>query len=493
MGGSLRARVLLLFACVLALDTADVSMIGATAGKLETALHLSNTELGLLVSVPSLAAAAATVPVGVLTDRVCRTRLMTVTIVLWGIAMAVSAASQSLTMLLVTRLTLGAASATAGPTVSSLIGDYFPVRERGSVYGIILSGELLGAGFGFVVAGEVANVLTWRAAFVALALPSLALAYRMWRKLPEPARGGASRLQPGATEFPAADETPAPKDEEEPDRTIAQEKVESQGVAARKDLILAADPTSMSLWEATRYVLRVPTNLILIVTSALGYFYLAGMQTFGLVYVSHHYGLSQATATLALGSLGLGALAGVLLGGRLADRMIAGGEVNGRITVGGFSFVIAAALLVPALLGGELSWTLPLLIAASAAFAARNPPLDAARLDIMHHRLWGRAEGVRTFLRRLMVATAPVVFGVLADALHHGGGSAGQHGFGSGASAAGLRLAFLILCVALVLGGLLTFRARRTYPRDVATAIASEEATRAVEVESFAGVGSARS
>lgn len=155
--------------------------------------------------------------------------------------------------------------------------------------------------------------------------------------------------------------------------------------------------------------------------------------------------------------------------------------------------MIAAALLVPALLGGELSWTLPLLIAASAAFAARNPPLDAARLDIMHHRLWGRAEGVRTFLRRLMVATAPVAFGVLADALDHGGGSAGQHGLGSGASAAGLRLAFLILCATLVLGGQLTFRARRTYPRDVATAIASEEATRAVEVESFAGVGSARS
>jgi sugar phosphate permease len=491
VGGSLRARVLILFACVLGLDTADVSMIGATADKLETALHLSNTELGLLASVPSLAAAAATVPFGVLTDRVCRTRLMTVTVVLWGIAMAVSAASQSFTMLLLTRLTLGAASATAGPTVSSLIGDYFPVRERGSVYGIILSGELLGAGFGFVVAGEAASVLTWRAAFVALALPSLALAYAVWRKLPEPARGGASRLAPGATEFRNLDERSA-KDEEETDRTIAQEKVENQGVAPRQHLILAADPASMSLWEATRYVLRVPTNLILILTSALGYFYLAGMQTFGLVYVSHHYGLAQTTATLVLGSLGLGALAGVLVGGRLADRMIAGGDVNGRITVGGFSFLIAAALLVPALLGGELSWTLPLLIAASAAFAARNPPLDAARLDIMHHRLWGRAEGVRTFLRRLMVATAPVAFGVLADALHHGG-SAGQRGFGSGASAAGLGLAFLLLCVTLVLGGLLTFRACRTYPRDVATAIASEEAARAGALESFAGVRSARS
>ena len=60
----------MLLACVLALDTADTSMIGAIAGKLETALRLSNTELGLLASVPSLFAAIATVPIGVLTDRV---------------------------------------------------------------------------------------------------------------------------------------------------------------------------------------------------------------------------------------------------------------------------------------------------------------------------------------------------------------------------------------------------------------------------------------
>jgi MFS family permease len=468
--------VIVLLACVLALDTADVSMLGAVATKLEPALRLSNTDFGVLVALPSLVAAIATLPIGVLTDRTSRTHLLAVTVVVWGVAMAIGAASRSFTMLLISRLALGAATASAGPAISSLVGDYFPVQERGSVYGMILSGELLGAGFGFIIAGEAAAVASWRTAFVSLAVPSLALAVLLWRKLPEPARGGASRLTHGATEFVdlAQPATEMPEDEE-PELSVAQETVEKRKVAPQPGMVLRSDPTKMGLWEATRYVLRVRTNLILIVASSLGYFYLTGLETFGLVYVRHHYGLSQATGTLLLGALGLGALVGVFGGGRLADRSLRRGNVNARITVGGYSFVIAAALLVPALLGRQLVWTLPLLVLASAFFAARDPALDAARLDVMHHRLWGRAEGVRTFLRRLVVATAPVAFGALADGLHGGSAAGGQRGFGAGASAAGLHVTFVLLTVTLALGGILTFRARRTYPRDVATAVASEE------------------
>ena len=39
---------------------------------------------------------------------------------------------------------------------------------------------------------------------------------------------------------------------------------------------------------------------------------------------------------------------------------------------------------------------LPYITLASLAVSAQNPPLDAARLDIMVPLLWGRAEGMRT-------------------------------------------------------------------------------------------------
>jgi MFS family permease len=176
--------------------------------------------------------------------------------------------------------------------------------------------------------------------------------------------------------------------------------------------------------------------------------------------------------------IGLGALVGVVVGGSLSDWLLHRGKVNSRIAVGGVAFVAAALLFLPGLLSYRLVISLPFFLLAGIAFAARNAPLDAARLDVMHHRLWGRAEGVRTLMRRVMVATAPVVFGALADSFGRTGTRLhGTYGFAATASAHGLHITFLIFLVTLASGGLLTFAALRTYPRDVSTAVASEEAT----------------
>ena len=482
-GGRARARALVLLACVLALDTADISTIGAIAGRLEPALSLSNTELGLLVAIPAVAAALATPPVGVLTDRVNRVRLMSVSVLVWGAAMVASGLSGSFGALLVTRVALGAANATAGPTVSSLTGDLFAPRERGRVYGLILSGELLGAGLGFVVSGELAT-LSWRVAFFALAVPSVALAAALWRLLPEPERGGAGRLRREDPETEAGDEPALGGDhgslDDDAGASVAQRQAERQRVSPNEGLVLRSNPTAMGLWRATRYVLRIPTNVVLIVSSALGYFYLTGLQTFGDVYFRGEFGAPQSLAALLLALIGLGGLAGVVFGGRLADRLLRKGVIDGRIVVGAVSALAAVALLVPALLAQSLVVAMPLFVLAGAAFAARNPALDAARLDIMHHRLWGRAEAVRTLLRQLTVAAAPLAFGLIADEFGARGTVSGRgQGFGAGAGAGGLKIAFLLMLITLAGSGILTLRARWTYPVDVATAAASERAAAA--------------
>jgi predicted MFS family arabinose efflux permease len=482
VGGRARGRVVLLLACVLGLVTADVSMIGALASKLESALKLSNLELGLLAAVPSLVAALATIPVGVLTDRVNRVRLMAVSVLIWSGAMAASGLAGSFAVLLLTRLGLGAATATAGPPVSSLIGDYFPASERARMYGLILSGELVGAGLGYVVSGEIASAFTWRAAFFVLAVPSLVLAAALWRHLPEPERGGASQLPRGSSSFHTTRERERADegDGDELDLSIVQRKVEEGNVTPWASAVLGEDPARMDLWTATRQVLRVRTNLVLIIASALGYFYLNGVETFGLEYFRGRYHLSQSAATLLLALLGIGGLVGVLSGGRLADWLVRRGHLDGRIVVGAVSAIAAAALFLPALLSPGLILPMLLFVVAAAAFAARDPALDAARLDVMHHRLWGRAEAVRTMLRRLMVACAPVLFGFVADAVVSTRATDGQQtGFGASASYQGLRLAFVILLVTLLASGLLTLLARRTYPHDVASAVASEQAVSA--------------
>lgn len=91
---------------------------------------------------------------------------------------------------------------------------------------------------------------------------------------------------------------------------------------------------------------------------------------------------------------------------------------------------------------------------------ATNPPLDAARLDIIHPLLWGRAEAVRTVLRNISDAAAPILFGLLAQSVF--GGSSG------------LEYTFLLTLLALFAAAILVLTiGRRTYPRDVAAAAAS--------------------
>src|SRR5438046_167609 len=86
LGGAERTRVIVLLASVLALSSADASPVGASATPLRHALGISNTDIGLLVTVTSLVAAVASLPFGVLADRVRRTWTLGTAIVLSTIA-----------------------------------------------------------------------------------------------------------------------------------------------------------------------------------------------------------------------------------------------------------------------------------------------------------------------------------------------------------------------------------------------------------------------
>jgi MFS family permease len=169
--------VVLTLAAVLGLSGADTGTISATSNNLEKAFHIGNTQIGLLLTVVGVVGALFTIPAGILTDRTRRTRLLAGSIVLWAAATVVSGAATSYLWLLVARVALGAVTATTGSAIASLTGDYFPAGDRGRMYGLILGGDLVGSGIGYVVSGDLSSLTTWRAAFWLLAIPSLALAW----------------------------------------------------------------------------------------------------------------------------------------------------------------------------------------------------------------------------------------------------------------------------------------------------------------------------
>src|SRR4051812_50182022 len=93
VGGQERTRVVLLLASVLALSSADAATVGASATALRSGLHITNPDLGLLVSVPSLVGAGASIPFGILPGRVRRTCARGAAIARWAASRAGSAAA----------------------------------------------------------------------------------------------------------------------------------------------------------------------------------------------------------------------------------------------------------------------------------------------------------------------------------------------------------------------------------------------------------------
>jgi MFS family permease len=488
-GGPARARVITLFALVLALNGADSSTVGAIAPQLESALHINNTDIGLLSSVSLLVGAVFTIPVGLLVDRTKRMPLLAFTIVLWSLASLFSAFAGSFSALLLTRLALGAVAASAGPAIASLTGDYFAADERGRVWSYILVGEAVGTAFGFIVSGFVASAIDWRAAFVVLSIPGFFLARELWRTVPEPLRGGQSHLQVGAVDLRdelaqataradrgevVAEETPGRDTGDD----AAREAARRAGAAPNPRLVLHEDPSKMGLLRSVRYLFSIPSNVLMIFGSSLGYFYFAGLSTFALLFVKGHYHASQAEAELVLALLVGGAVIGTLVGGRLPDRLLERGNLAARVVFPGGCYVGAALLLIPAFLSSHLTPAVYFEVAGAALISAANPPIQAARLDVVPAGLWGRAQSALTVVRSLAQALAPLVFGGVSDlvaGIVPSQAPIGTHPHApSSHTATGLQVTFLVMIATLVAAGIFLFRARTTFASDVATAAASE-------------------
>jgi predicted MFS family arabinose efflux permease len=247
--------------------------------------------------------------------------------------------------------------------------------------------------------------------------------------------------------------------------TDAQRLVRESDVEIEASQVLDEDPRRMNIVDATRYVLSNRTNVVLILASACGYYFLAGVQTFGIEFTTRQYGIDHVVATVVLLVVGAGAVAGVLAGGAIGDWLLRHGHINGRITVSAACAIATTVLFVPPIFTHSLVTAVPYLIAAALFLSAQNPPLDAARLDIVVPLMWGRAEAVRTCARTLGVALAPLLFGFVSDYVFGGGRT-------------GLQWTFAVMLAPLAASAVLLYRGLATYPKDVAVAAASMDAQR---------------
>jgi predicted MFS family arabinose efflux permease len=442
---------------VVGLESADGGVVGASAVPLKNAFGVDNAHVGLLLTVSTVVGALAALPAGVLVDRVSRVRVLTAAMLVWSVASAAGGLATSFDLLLATRAALGALIAFGAPAIASLLGDSFPPGERARVYSRVLCGQLAGAGAGVVASATLAG-WSWRAPFLVLAVPGVVLAVAVSRLLPEPERGSQ-----GATAAGQLDDGLAAA-------------VRGRGIPPRPALV-RPDRGALGVFGAVRYVLSVPSTAVLVLSSALAYFFLSGLETFMLEFIRGRFAVGQGTGSALVLLIGAGGLAGVLVGGWFSDYLLHRGVIAARPVLTGVAFLGCAVVMLVALQARKPAAGIGLLAVAAGFIGTSVPPLDAARLDVIVPVLWGRAEAVRTLLRSLFQSAAPVVFGVVSDSFGGREGSAedsaGVHDGPSPSHGAALAHTFEIMLIPLVAGGLLlVFVGARTYGRDVATALA---------------------
>jgi Major Facilitator Superfamily len=219
--------------------------------------------------------------------------------------------------------------------------------------------------------------------------------------------------------------------------------------------------------------------VMMIIGSSLGYFFFAGLGTFALLFVKGHYHTSQATAELVLAVLVVGAAIGTVAGGHLSDISLNHGHRTARLWIPGTCYIGAALMMIPVFVASDLDNAVWFAVAGSALISAANPPLQAARLDVVPAGLWGLAASAFTLVRSLAQAAAPLIFGGISEIV--AGIVPEQAPIGTrphappSSATVGLQVTFLIMLGGLVAAGVFLFRARRTFASDVASAAASEQ------------------
>jgi MFS family permease len=187
---------------VLAFNLVDRLALGLLLQDIKVDLDLTDTQLGFLTGIAfALFYSLMGIPIARWADRGNRVTIISVTVALWSIAVALCGVAASFLQLMLIRI--GAAVGEAGciPPAHSLIADYFTRAERPRAVARYMLGAPLSAALGYFLAGWLNELYGWRATFIILGLPGIAIALLTWLTLKEPRERTGTR-EPAAAPVP---------------------------------------------------------------------------------------------------------------------------------------------------------------------------------------------------------------------------------------------------------------------------------------------------
>ncbi len=261
------SRVLALFALANLLSYASRNAPFAVYDDLRTHFHVDNAQLGLLLTVFMLPHALATLPLGWFGDRLDRRKVIAAGVVLWSAAGIAGALVPTFTGVLVSRALIGLGTAAVVPAANAVLGELYAGKHKAFALAIFNLGLFIGG----VVGLGLGTALGYRWGWIAIAAPGFVLAMVLLViDVPQGRATGGSWPQ------------------------------------------LVADA-----WA----VVRIRTIRRLMTATTLMAFGAGGLTAWMLDFLQHDKGMSKGGATALLGVCGATGLVGVIVGGRVGDRL----------------------------------------------------------------------------------------------------------------------------------------------------------------------------
>ncbi|MDJ0879446.1 MAG: MFS transporter [Halieaceae bacterium] len=194
-----RNFVLISLTLVYTLNFIDRVLIGVVAQPIIEEFRLQDWQFGLLSGFGfALMYTLMGIPIARWAERYNRVRIIAGSVILWSAMTALCGIAGSFLALLAFRIGVGIGEAGCTPPANSLIADYFPAQNRARALATYAMGITLGSVLANAFGGPIAQMFSWREAFLVLGIPGILVGLVVLFTVKEPPRGYSDL--PGTTQ-----------------------------------------------------------------------------------------------------------------------------------------------------------------------------------------------------------------------------------------------------------------------------------------------------
>jgi predicted MFS family arabinose efflux permease len=191
-----RAWSLALLTAIATFNTIDRQVIGILGTPIKAEFHLNDGQLGFLGLIYGLLFALCATPLASLASRTSRKAVIVSSMAIFSFATAFSGVAANYLMLIVSRIGVGLGEAGTSAPSQSIIADSYPKEKRTLALTIFSIASKPGGFIAFLAGGWLAQWFGWRATFLILGIPGLAIAIAAYFVVREPAPGASDLAAP---------------------------------------------------------------------------------------------------------------------------------------------------------------------------------------------------------------------------------------------------------------------------------------------------------